>query len=205
MLPPWRGNFGPIFFRGIKASGVILCHFSPFLLAYWLLAPPSGEVLAEHWTEVGWFFGLIAFSPPLFLPSLPIYYWWRFDWVQFTAPESALLLTLFGGAIFILPASFAQVGLHGRYRAAFRALDAWRFALSNLRVYLEAWVLSLLVSAAAVASGPLLPWGLFWSYLVIPHAFMQALARWDTAPVRERFRRCRSIPVGLDTVRHDMS
>ncbi len=194
VLPPWQGNFGDMFRRGLKASGVILSHFAPFLLAYWFFVLPSWAAAVGYWSEILLFFGLIAFCPPIFLPAMPIVYWWGYNWVQFTPFEALVLAVLFLGSFFILPASFVQVGLRGRYLDAFRVFSAWRFALGNLRVYLEAWLLSLVVSVLAVLSGVLMPWGLFWSYLAILHAFTQALSRWDTAEVRQRFSQCRLIP-----------
>ena len=38
-------------------------------------------------------------------------------------------------------------------------------------------MLSLIASAIGVFMGPLAPWGLFWSYIVILHAFTEAFLR----------------------------
>jgi hypothetical protein len=61
------------------------------------------------------------------------------------------------------------------YAAALHVSTAARFAVANARWYCEAWALSLCVSAVAVLAVPLMPWLLFWSYLVILHAFLQVL------------------------------
>jgi hypothetical protein len=43
------------------------------------------------------------------------------------------------------------------------------------RFYVEAWIVSLVVSAASAVAIPLTPWMLFWSYLVISYVFLQVL------------------------------
>lgn len=187
VLPEWRGNLRLILMRGVTAVFVILAHFSPFLLCYCWFGLDSIAELRAHWVEIVLFVTSIAVFPPLFLPTLPFVYALAFSWLSFSTIELLILAALFLGAIFILPASFVQVGMYGNYASAFRARSAWRFALRNMRLYIEAWILSLLVSAIAVAMGPLMPWGLFWSYLVILHVFLDALVQSDTTGVRERF------------------
>jgi hypothetical protein len=188
VLPDWSENMAIIFVRGMKAIGVILAHFSPFLLLFWMLGVSDISDLIQHWKLIVFFFVAIAVFPPLFLPLLPLAYAHRLPWLTFSVPEEIVLSILFLGAVLILPASFVQVGLYGSYSAAFRARSAWRFAIINRRNYLEAWVASLAVSAAAVLMGPFMPWGLFWSYLVILHLFLEALQLSDTPEVRSRFR-----------------
>ena len=194
VLPEWNGNWVLILRRGITAVFVILAHFSPFLICYWLFGLPAGARVDSYYWEIGLFVGAIAFFPPLFLPTLPFAYALAFSWLSFTLAELAALALLFAGAVFILPASFVQVGLHGDYAAAFRAGAAWRFAVRNWKLYLEAWAISLVVSAMAVVMGPFMPWGLFWSYLVILHVFMEALTKSDTAEVRDRFANSKLLP-----------
>ena len=120
---------------------------------------------------------------------LPFYFGWAYPWISFSFVELSVLGVLFVGAFFILPASFVQVGLYGTFRAGFKARSAWRFVLDQPRLYLEAWVASLVVSAIAISLGPFMPWALFWSYLVILHLFVEALTHWDVAEVHERFTR----------------
>ncbi|HUF50642.1 MAG TPA: DUF4013 domain-containing protein [Longimicrobiales bacterium] len=189
VLPEWRGNLTHILQRGALAVFVILSHFSPFFVCYWLFGLDSTAALQQHWREVVVFVTAIALFPPLFLPTLPLAYALNFPWLAFSTGEIAVLAILFLGAFFILPASFVQIGMYGSYASAFRARSAWRFVLCHKRLYAEAWVISLLVSAIAVSMGPFMPWGLFWSYLVILHVFLDALARSDTPGVRERFAR----------------
>jgi len=64
------------------------------------------------------------------------------------------------------------------------------------RLYLEAWIASLAVTAVALGLGPFAPWGLFWSYIVILHLFVEILAQWDAPEVHRRFARSRLFPVG---------
>lgn len=65
----------------------------------------------------------------------------------------------------------------GQFRSAFRLPAVARFVAGHPGLYCEAWILSLVASAVGVALGPLAPWGLFWSYLVILHAFTEAFLR----------------------------
>ena len=194
VLPSWSGNWLLILKRGIIAVGVILAHFSPFLICYWLFGVPADAGIADYSWELGLFIAAIALFPPLFLPTLPFAYALAFEWLTFSVAEIAALALLFIGAIFILPASFVQVGLYGDYAAAFRAGAAWRFAVRNWKLYAEAWFLSLIVSAAAVLMGPFMAWGLFWSYLVILHVFLEALVKSGTPEVAERFAKSTVLP-----------
>ena len=186
-LPRWRGNLLHILRRGSIAVFVILAHFSPFLICYWAFGLPSPHDAIVRWREIALFVAAIAVFPPLFLTTLPLLYALQFPWLHFAPFEAAILLMLFVGAFFILPASFVQVGMYGTYGAAFRARSAWRFVLANPRLYIEAWIISLAVSALAVLMGPLMPWGLFWSYLAILYVFLDALAQSGTPTARERF------------------
>lgn len=188
LLPPWRGNYRNVFLRGVKASGIILSHFTPFFLLYWVFGLHSPADAQLHADQIVIFFALIALSPPVFLPTLPLYYWWEYPWVSFSLLQSGVLLLLFFGAVFILPASFVHVGLYGKFSAGLKARSAWRFVMERPRVYAEAWILSLAVSAVAISIGLFIPWGLFWSYLVILHLFVDALSHWDIPEVHERFK-----------------
>jgi hypothetical protein len=182
VLPPWRGHFGLVMRRGSASSGVILCYLAPFLVAYWLLGVRSLRAPLDQWRELVTFASSVAAFPPLAIPALPVYYAVRHDWLDFSAPEILMLLVLALAAIGLLPAAFLQVAQHRRFRAAFNVAAALRFIRSVPRLYFEAWILSLAVSAAAVLIVPLMPWLLFWSYLVISHVFLQALAAAGRAP-----------------------
>ena len=199
VLPGWRGNLGSALIRGAQASGVILAYFTPFLIAYWWVGAASLSQVIAHSQELLLFLGAIALLPPVFLPALSFAYPLWYPWLDYSAFEIAFLAALAAGAVFVLPAAFAQVALRGHYGAAFHLRSAGSFLVHNLRLYLEAWLLSLAVTAVAVLSGPLAPWLLLWSYLVILHAFTEALSRWNTDEVRARFQRSLLLGPGTGT------
>lgn len=188
VLPGWRGNLAETLVRGLRASGIIFTYFCPFLLLYWLLGTGL-RFTASHAGAFLAFLGAVAVFPPS-MPALAIAYPLLFPWLRFSAPEIALLGLVFLLTFFLLPAAFVQVALEGRWAGAFHARSYLRYLAGNLPSYLEAWALSLAVSAFAVLLGPFSPWGLFWSYLVILHAFNQSLVRWNTPEVQSRFRDC---------------
>jgi hypothetical protein len=187
-LPGWGGAWRAFLADGLGAAGVILAYYVPFLGAFWALALDGPSVALQHPGEVLLFFPAVVLLIPLGLPLLPLIYASSFPWVRLSRPEAVALGLLFSTTAFVLPAAFLQVSLRGRYRHALRPGRALGFIARHPRLYLEAWTLSLAATALALASGPLAPWGVFWSYLVIVHAFNEALAR-STAPgVREAFR-----------------
>ena len=176
ILPPWRGNLPLIFRRGAASSAVILAYLAPFFLGYWLLGVRSTGVFIHQWREVTTFATAIVVFPPLAIPTLPVVYALWYDWLQFSVLEISLLLVVFFGTIFLLPAAFLQVPRHRRFSAAFNVGEAAHLIACAPRLYVEAWIGSLGVSAVAVVILPLAPWLLFWSYLVISHLFLQVLA-----------------------------
>ena len=175
LLPAWRGNLMLITRRGAASSGVILVYLAPFLVGYWLCGARSVRVFTQQWRELAGFVTAIVVFPPLAIPTLPVVYALRYDWLQFSLIEIALLLCVFLGAILLLPAAFLQVPRHRCFRAAFNVRKAWRLVAAAPRLYVEAWIGALAVSAVAVIILPLAPWLLFWSYLVISHLFLQVL------------------------------
>ena len=80
-----------------------------------------------------------------------------------------------------------QVSLHSRFRCALRLDRAVNLIVAAPRLYVEAWVISLLATLAAGMCGPLMPWGIFWSYLVIGFTFNEALVMSGLPGVPERF------------------
>lgn len=166
-----------------------------------LVLPPVGWALAlgyrrivgqrivdrEHplpppWADV---FGSVAAFPPLALPGMPALYAARYDWLQFSAWEIALLTVLFFGPIVLLPSAFLQVSQQRRFSAAFHVGRVARLIHAAPALYLQAWIGALAVSAVAVIVVPLMPWLLFWSYLAISHLFLQVPARLSPAPLLE--------------------
>jgi hypothetical protein len=176
-LPEWGGSAWSFYTGGAAAVGIILGYFGPFLVLYSALAFRSSLMIGEHLPEIALFFALIAVFPPLFLPLLPGLYAYAFPWIQITSAQTTVLVALFFGTAFVLPAAFVQVSVTGRFRSAFRLGAVARFIVGHPALYCEAWILSLVASAVGVALGPLSPWGLFWSYIVILHAFTEAFLR----------------------------
>lgn len=177
ILPPWRGNLAVTLRRGAASSGVILGYLTPFLVGYWLLGAQTATVPLEHGREIATFAAAVVAFPPLAIPTMPVLYAVRYDWLDFSFAEISLLIVVFLGAILLLPAAFLQVARHRRFRAAFNVKAALRLVASVPRLYVEAWIVSLAISALSVLVVPLTPWMLFWSYLVISHVFLQALGR----------------------------
>jgi hypothetical protein len=177
ILPPWRGNVGVTLRRGLASSGVILGYLSPFLVGYWLVGVRTAAVPLEHGRELATFAAAVVAFPPLAIPTLPVIYALRYEWLDFSLAEIALLVVVFVAAVLLLPAAFLQVARHRRFRAAFNVRAAVQLVASVPRLYVEAWIVSLAISALSVLIVPLTPWMLFWSYLVISHVFLQALAR----------------------------
>lgn len=172
-LPPWHGLSRVAFSRGMASSAVILTYLAPFVLAYWVVGVSSLESLASHrWELLAMLAAVIAF-PPLGLPGTPILYAARYDWLQFSRSEAALLGVLFLTPILLLPGAFLQVAYQRRFTAAFNVVRVVRFIGASPGSYVQAWAVALGVSAGAIIVLPLAPWLLFWSYLVITHLFLQ--------------------------------
>jgi hypothetical protein len=187
-LPEWSGAGGYSYFKGgVSAIGVILGYYSPFLALYALVAFGPSLRAAAHIPEIAIFWALIVVFPPVCLPVLPWLYAAVFPWVHLTPSEVAAFVVLFFATAFVLPAAFVQISVTGRFRTAFHLPQVARFIVHHPRVYGEAWALSLMTSAAAVCMGPLAPWGLFWSYIVILHAFTEAFVRTGRADVIAAF------------------
>lgn len=177
LLPPWSGLIGSALRRGAASSGIILAYLSPFVIAYWMLGVSSSDVLAAKSRELLVFVTTVVAFPPLALPGMPVLYATRYDWVQFSAGELALLSFLFIGPIVLLPSAFLQVAQQRRFSAAFHLGRVVRLIAAAPALYLQAWISALAVSAVAVALVPLMPWLLFWSYLAISHLFLQVPGR----------------------------
>jgi hypothetical protein len=185
LLPPWRGHFATAFRRGVASLGVILAYLTPFLIAYWVLGFRTPASLSDHWREVVTFLGVVVLYPPVAMPALPVLYGVRYDWLDFSAMDLSVLAFLFFGGIALGPAAFLQVAQHRRFLAALRIGAVLQLIAAVPRLYAEAWIVSLAVSAVSVIVVPLAPWMLFWSYLVISHLFLQVLAAGHAAQSRQ--------------------
>jgi len=188
ILPPWGGQWPRYLKEGLKAAGVILVYFLPFLSVFWFAAIDDWLTVETHALELAAFVLAILLLLPVCLPLLPPLYWYLFPWVRLSPVEMILMGVVFWGTTFLMPAAFLQVSLHGGFQAAFRVDRMLVFVGRNLRGYLEAWAVSLVSTAVAAALGPGVAWGIFWSYLVIVYTFNEALFRSATPEVRRRFR-----------------
>src|SRR5262245_17020544 len=188
-LPEWKDSWGRFLKDGLAAAGVILVYYLPFLVLFWFLALDDVAVAARHLREIAFFLIAVPLLIPIGLPLLPPLYWLLFPWVRLSFSEMLLVGAVFWSTTFIMPAAFLQVSLTGRFMPAFRLSRIVRFIRETPRAYVEAWAASIVATALAFVSGPLAPWGIFWSYLVIVHAFNQALSRWPAAEVVDRFRK----------------
>jgi hypothetical protein len=188
VLPAWRGLHLPALGHGLRALIVILAYFAPLLTLYWALALGSlGEAVAR-WREVGLFFLCLPLFVPVTMPGLLVAYPAWHPWMGFSGAEVAVLAAAFAGTTFLLPAAFMQVSLHRRFRAALRVDRVVRLVALAPALYLEAWAISLVATALAGLSGPLMPWGIVWSYLVIGFAFNNALVLSSRPGVEGQFR-----------------
>lgn len=188
LLPDWKDAWGRFMRDGSAAAGIILVYYVPFLALFWFLALDDVSVAGQHVPEIAFFLIAVPLLIPISLPLLPPLYWRLFPWVHLSIPEMFLVGAVFWGTAFFMPAAFLQVSLTGRFMPAFRVARIVRFVWETPRAYVEAWAGSILATALAFLSGPLAPWGIFWSYLVIVHAFNDALTRWPALEVVERFR-----------------
>ena len=177
LLPSWERLFGAALRRGAASSGVILTYLTPFVVGYWALGVRSFDLVAVHLRELMIFLTAVVVFPPFALPGMPVLYAMRYDWLQFSPGEIALLGVLFVGPILLLPSAFLQVAQQRRFVAAFHLGRVVRLIAARPTLYLQAWIIALAVSAAAIVLVPLMPWLVFWSYLVISHLFLQVVAR----------------------------
>jgi len=188
LLPPWRGQWLIFLREGLKAAGIILIYFVPFLLGFLSMAIDDWSGVRDHAVELAVFGVAILFLLPICLPLIPPLYWYLFDWIELSGVEMVVIGLLFWGTTFVMPAAFLQVSLRGRFAAALRVDRVVMFVGRNLPTYLEAWAISVIATPAALPSGPAAAWAIFWSYLVIVDAFNEALFRSNTPEVRRRFR-----------------
>ena len=193
LLPPIGHNFGSLLASGIATTAVILAYTALPIAIFWLASTPWHRSAAEIASFLVTVVASIVAFPPLAIPFLPVAH-------LAASPEQppqpvfiGTALVLMAVAVFILPAAFLSISVTGRVRAAFAAPTAVRFIVRNPGLYLEAWCISLAATGIAVLSLPLLPWGLFWSYLAILSAFNQALAASAATDLSGGIRRSRLV------------
>jgi hypothetical protein len=194
VLPRWGWSWEALL-NGFKAAGVVAVYFVPFLVCYWVFAIDNVAVAAAHWRQIVLFWVLIFCFLPLTMPGFLFAFPAWNAWMSFSHIEMAVLVAVFCITLFVVPAAFLQVSLHRRFACALRMDHALRLICSIPRAYIEAWAIALTATMIALVSGPLMPWGIVWSYLVIGFGFNNALATSDAAAVRERFRASRLVLV----------
>jgi hypothetical protein len=186
-LPDWS-NWPRYLLDGIKAAGVIMVYFTPFLLAFWSFGTGSLSAVAAHIGMISVSSLLIPLCVPVFLPGVPLFFALFAPWIHFELWQLAVLALLFGSALFLMPSAFGQVSLRGTFLAAFRVDRAAAAIAQNVQAYLEAWCIALIITALSFALPIIYPWGIFWSYLAGSFAFNNALALSTEKECRERFR-----------------
>ena len=186
VLPDWAGQEWRFFREGTKAVGVILVYFTPFFCALWGLAVDDWSSLSARAVEVAIFFGGIIVLAPVCLPALPIGYASNYPWFTVSGAEAVGLGCLFVLTTYVIPAGFMQVSRAGRFRDAFRVGAVMNVFRHHAVAYTEAWVCSGWMTVAALASGPLAPFGIIWSYQGIVYCFNEVLTQSAETPVRAR-------------------
>jgi hypothetical protein len=177
VLPVWTGRHREFFVGGAKALGVIMAYFAPFFLGLWVCGLDDWASARAHLSELVIFFVVIAALAPVCLPAAPIWYATQYAWFTVTPMEAACLGALFVGTTYVIPAGFMQVSQSGRFRDALRLQAVFGVLRHHLWAYTEAWVCSGVMTIAAVASGPLAPFGIIWSYQGIVYCFNEVLTR----------------------------
>jgi hypothetical protein len=179
------------FKNGLKAVGVIYAYYLPFLCLFLLLGAGSASALEAHIGQVAVYLAVIPVFLPVMMLGVPAYYLRHYDWIQLGAGDFVILAVIFLGTTFLMPGAFMQVGLHGTYRAAFYFLEVLKGIFANIKSYLIAWLLSLIVLTGTVAALPLLPWVTFWAYLVFGFLFLNCVFLLRTAESAERLKHIR--------------
>ena len=171
-IPKWQG--APyLLWEGVKALGVIIVYFSPYIISAWHWGSPDG------WGDLsgGLCYVLMSLSlVPITLPLMPIISSLYVNDFSFTFAESLFLLVSSIGITFFIPLGFMQVARRGRFIDALRIVKAGSILMRHGRRYMYAWWLSLRLTFSALSLGPFTPWGIAWSYLGIVYSFNHILA-----------------------------
>ena len=180
-LPPWPG--APRLFReGLGALAVMAAYFTPVLALSWSVGAQGHraqdlEGLAGYVVQ-----GLLLV--PISLPLNPVLQGLHDPGFVVTPALVALHLAAAGGAVFLIPTGFMQLGRRGAFRDAIR-IDRGVSVLARHRSrYLLAWWISLRLTLRALTWGLRLPWGIAWSYSGIVYVFQLVLAASDEAEDR---------------------
>ena len=177
-LPHWTMSKDRIM-MGAKAAGIISIHLTPVIVLFWIFAIDSIEDLRANWFEIIGLTTLIPLFLPLTITGILIVYPLHSHWVKFEPTEALVLGGAFIATVFILPAAFMRVSIHRRFSSALKTVQVLSLIARNPTSYCEAWLLALCATILALLSGPLIPWAIPWSYLVIGYAFNEALFQMD--------------------------
>ena len=172
---------------GCKAVFVIYSYYLPFLALFLLLGATDSTALTAHWIEVVIYFLLIPLFLPILMLGVPAYYLHNYDWLALGSIDYALLALVFAVTTFAMPGAFMQVGLYGRYRAAFCLRSVIAGIRANLRSYLVAWLFSGSILTLTVIAFPVFPWITFWAYLVFGFLFLNCAFLLKTEASNRRF------------------
>lgn len=186
VLPTWKGNIKHFLLDGMRAAGIIWVFYIPFMTIFWFTGLRSFNDLNAHLAQVILFFLATPLFVPISLPLVPLLYCHSYSWIEISSSELLTLTVLFFCTAFFMPAAFMQISVHRKFISAFNVPQMVKLVIEDFHLYLEAWLLSLSATVIALLSGPLAPWGIFWSYLTIVFAFNNALALSSNKNIRQR-------------------
>ena len=178
------------FVIGLKAVGVIYAYYLPFLTLFLLLAVDDPLL---HPLELLIFYGSIPLFLPLCMVGVPAYYLRYYPWVQLESVSYLPLAMIFALTTFLMPAAFMQVGLHGRYLAAFYLRKVVQGLCAKFVAYCEAWLYSAAILGLTVLAFPIFPWITFWAYLVFGFLFLNCAYLLKNERSEARFQRIRRL------------
>lgn len=178
-LPDWREGLWGFVREGLCAMMVIFGYLAPlYILVAWA-AVARGFVPGAGAAALA---AVFAAFPIFSTLSFPIGALLLLQGGWLHTAECTLALAVWALLIFLVPAGFLQVSLHGRHRDAFAVWRTVPFVLRNLRAYAAAWWYSGLMSLIAHFCLPLAPWGVVWCYLGILALFNEVLVVAGNAP-----------------------
>ncbi len=173
------------FLTGLKAAAIISAYLAPVVALFWIFGLDSWENAQAHGIQVAALTVLIPLFLPVTVPLIGFGAPMRFDWLHFSKLEAGILFGNFALVIFCLPAAFLQVSVTRQFRRALSVPKTLGLIAAAPRLYCGAWGISLAATGVALCTGPLLPWAIVWSYLVIGYAFNHALARMNYGPLQK--------------------
>lgn len=175
VIPQWT-EWRAFLMDGIRASGVIYLYFLPFMLSFAAFALTGTPEAKHHALELLCFAVCVPLCIPVLMPGLPLLYSLSFDWLHLETWQITVVAVLFCLALFLMPAAFGRVSLKRNFRAALNIKAVANVIARDPLLYLEAWIMPLILTTAAFLLFPIAPWLILWSYLTGSYAFNNALA-----------------------------